>query len=89
VEVARRTIRRATEHADVIVRHLLLPGHEDCCTRPTLEWLAAELPQVKVSLRANYVPPIEAQFAPTQYVTSREAEAATDYARHLGLHLIQ
>ncbi len=89
VEVARRTIRRAAEHADLIVRHLLLPGHQDCCLRPTLQWLAAELPQVKVSLRTNYVPPIEAAFAPTQYVTSREAEAALDYARHLGLHLIQ
>jgi putative pyruvate formate lyase activating enzyme len=89
VEVARRAIRRAVEHADVIVRHLLLPGHADCCTWPTLQWLAAELPQVKVSLRANYVPPVEAQCAPKQYVTSREAGAATDYARHLGLRLIQ
>jgi putative pyruvate formate lyase activating enzyme len=89
VEVARRTIRMAAEHADLIVRHLLLPGHQDCCMKPTLQWLAAELPQVKVSLRTNYVPPIEAQFAPKQYVTNREAEAALEYARHLGLHLIQ
>jgi putative pyruvate formate lyase activating enzyme len=88
-EVARRTIQLAAEHADVIVRHLLLPGHADCCTWPTLQWLAAELPQAKVSLRANYVPPLEAQFAPEQYITDREAEAAFDYARRLGLHLIQ
>jgi putative pyruvate formate lyase activating enzyme len=89
VEVARHNLRRASEHTDLIVRHLILPGHADCCTRATLEWLAAELPQVKVSLRANYVPPIEAGSAPSQYVTSQEAEAAVRYARDLGLRLIQ
>ncbi|OHB68966.1 MAG: hypothetical protein A2Y77_18120 [Planctomycetes bacterium RBG_13_62_9] len=89
VDVARRNLRMADEHTDLIVRHLILPGHMDCCTRPTLEWLAAELPQVKVSLRANYVPPIEADSAPKQYVTSSEIEAATRHARDLGLRLIQ
>jgi putative pyruvate formate lyase activating enzyme len=89
VAVARRNLRRAAEHTDLIVRHLLLPGHRDCCTKPTLEWLAQELPHVKVSVRANYVPPIEAASAPTRYVTSQEAEAALGYARTLGLHLIQ
>jgi putative pyruvate formate lyase activating enzyme len=89
VAVARRNLRRAAEHTDLIVRHLLLPGHMDCCVKPTLEWLAQELPHVKVSVRANYVPPIEAASAPTRYVTSQEAEAALGYARTLGLHLIQ
>ncbi|MCU0915709.1 MAG: radical SAM protein [Planctomycetes bacterium] len=89
VEVARDNLRRAVEHTDLIVRHLILPGHADCCMKPTLEWLAAELPQVKVSLRANYVPPIGANAAPARYVTSQEAEAAVRYARDLGLRLIQ
>jgi putative pyruvate formate lyase activating enzyme len=89
VEVARDNLRRANEHTDLIVRHLILPGHWDCCTRPTLQWLAVELPHVKVSLRANYVPPVEAHATPGRYVTSREAEAALDYARDLGLRLIQ
>ena len=89
VEVARDNLRRASEHTDLIVRHLILPGHWDCCTRPTLQWLAAELPHVKVSLRANYVPPVEAHATPQRYVTSREAEAALGFARDLGLHLIQ
>ena len=89
VDVARHNIRRAGEHTDLIVRHLILPGHMDCCTRPTLKWLAAELPQVKVSLRANYVPPIVADSTPKQYVTSQETEVAVRCARDLGLHLIQ
>ncbi len=89
VEVARRNIRMADKHTDLIVRHMILPGHMDCCTRPTLEWLAMELPHGKVSLRTNYVPPIEAASAPKQYVTAPEAEAAIHQARDMGLHLIQ
>ncbi len=88
VEVARRNIRLAREHADVIVRHLVLPGHTDCCLRPTLRWLAAEMPGVKVSLRTNYVPPAGATAAPPGYMTAAEITAAGNEARNLGLRLI-
>lgn len=88
-DVAKRNLRMADKHMDLIVRHLILPGHMECCTKPVLQWLAAELPYVKVSLRTNYVPPIEAAYAPKQYVTSREAEAVMCLARDMGLHLIQ
>jgi len=89
VDVAQRNLRMADRHTDLIVRHLVLPGHMECCTKPVLQWLAAELPRVKVSLRMNYVPPIEGAFAPKQYLTSHEAEAAVCLARDMGLHLIQ
>ena len=29
-----------TPGKQLLVRHLLMPGHFDCCTRPALEWLA-------------------------------------------------
>ncbi|MHC4741676.1 MAG: radical SAM protein, partial [Planctomycetota bacterium] len=54
IDVAKENILRAYGRADVIVRHLILPGHRKCCLEPTLEWLAAELPNAKVSLRGNY-----------------------------------
>ncbi len=87
-DVARRNVRMASEHTNLIVRHLMVPGHMDCCTKPTLKWLAAELPGVKVSLRTNYVPPVEAGI-PERYVSGPEAQAALEYAHELGLHLIQ
>ncbi len=40
---------------DVIVRHLLVPGHRDCCTRPVLESLHA-FPGVSVNLMTAYLP---------------------------------
>jgi putative pyruvate formate lyase activating enzyme len=46
----------ANEHAELIVRHLLMPGHVECCWAPIAEWLASELPGVKVSLRSGFWP---------------------------------
>ncbi len=88
VVVARRNILLAGEHSDLIVRHLILPGHGDCCLRPTLRWLAAEIPAVKLSLRTNYVPPVEAVSAPAGYPSGQEISAAMNEARDLGLRLV-
>lgn len=40
----------------VIVRHLALPGHLTCCTRPALEWLSEHLPGCAVNLMTGYLP---------------------------------
>ena len=49
-------LRRARGRFSVIVRHLLLPGHVECCTRPALRWLAEELPDVRVNVMTGYRP---------------------------------
>lgn len=46
----------ADAHSELIVRHLLMPGHIECCWRPIAEWLAAKLPGVKVNLRSGFWP---------------------------------
>jgi putative pyruvate formate lyase activating enzyme len=46
----------ANEHSELIVRHLLMPGHVECCWRPVAKWLAANLPGVKVNLRSGFWP---------------------------------
>jgi putative pyruvate formate lyase activating enzyme len=89
VDVARQNIVMASERCDLIVRHLILPGHMDCCLRPTLQWLAKTIPDVKLSLRTNYVPPAAAASAPKEYLGSRDIIAATNEARDLGLRLIE
>ncbi|PKN57340.1 MAG: radical SAM protein [Deltaproteobacteria bacterium HGW-Deltaproteobacteria-14] len=40
----------------VLIRHLLMPGHLDCCTRPVLDWLAANLPEIPVNVMTGYHP---------------------------------
>jgi hypothetical protein len=52
----------AAQGRRVIVRHLLMPGHFDCCTAPALTWLATQ-PAVQVSLLTQYLAPAHARGA--------------------------
>jgi putative pyruvate formate lyase activating enzyme len=89
IEVVRANIQRARQVGDVIVRHVILPGHLDCCLRPTLKWIADQAPDVKVSLWDEYVPPAEAGSAPRGYVSRPEKEQALHMAGDLELHVIE
>ena len=89
VEVVRRNLTAVREHADVIVRHVVLPGHRDCCLRPILEWLAREMGGVKVSLRGDYIPPAAAGKSPRKYPSAAEMQEATALAEKLGLRLVK
>ena len=56
LEILARNLEVLAHRADLIVRHLLLPGHFDCCYRPIVDWMARFLPDVKFSLRDGYLP---------------------------------
>lgn len=87
-KIARDSILRANEHSDVIVRHLVMPGHLECCLKPTLNWLKKELPSIRLSLRTNYIPPAESTHAPAGYLEEDEASKAFVLAKESGLKLI-
>lgn len=70
----------------VLVRHLLMPGHFDCCTRPVLEWLGG-LPGVEVSLLTQYVAPPQARGELAGELEVDEILAARKLAGDLGLLL--
>src|SRR5262249_23699430 len=56
MRVVRENLLWANVHSALIVRHLLMPGHIECCWRAVAEWLAENLPHVKVNLRAGFWP---------------------------------
>jgi putative pyruvate formate lyase activating enzyme len=56
VEIVTRNLRIASEQTDLIIRHLLLPGHFDCCYRKIVSWVSEELPNAKFSLRDGFLP---------------------------------
>jgi len=90
-QTARENLRWAAGHSELIVRHLLMPGHLDCCWRPIGEWLAAELPGVKVSLRTGFWPAWQsARHTELRGTVAREeSEAALQLGAQLGLNMIQ
>lgn len=40
----------------LLVRHLLMPGHLECCTRPALDWLSEHMPDAAINLMTGYEP---------------------------------
>ena len=77
-------------HGELIVRHLLMPGHVECCWRPVAEWLAENLPGVKVNLRSGFWPAWQAarHAELRRTVSELESHRAGEIADKFGLHLI-
>jgi putative pyruvate formate lyase activating enzyme len=90
VRIVQENLLWADANSELIVRHLLMPGHVECCWRPVAEWLAEHMPSVKVNLRAGFWPAWHARrHAELQLPTSpAENDFALGLARELGLNLI-
>jgi putative pyruvate formate lyase activating enzyme len=41
---------------DLTIRHLVMPGHVECCTTPVLDWIAARMPETPVNIMDQYHP---------------------------------
>ncbi|MEF8873267.1 MAG: radical SAM protein [Candidatus Thermoplasmatota archaeon] len=54
--VVKRNHLMAEKTGDLIIRHLVLPGHLECCTKPLLEWIDSELDEPRVNIMSQYRP---------------------------------
>jgi putative pyruvate formate lyase activating enzyme len=84
--VVQRNLHLAGGRSRVLVRHLLMPGHLDCCFKPVAAWVARNLPGVAFRLLEGYVPAWRAQRdqALGRLVARQEVLAAREYLRTLG-----
>jgi putative pyruvate formate lyase activating enzyme len=89
--VVRENLLWANAHSELIVRHLLMPGHVECCWRPAAEWLAENLPGVKVNLRSGFWPGWHARRHPElrRTVSRVERERALRLADDYRLKLVE
>jgi putative pyruvate formate lyase activating enzyme len=89
-QVVHENLLWAAGESELIVRHLVMPGHIECCWRPVAEWFAATLPEIKVSLREGYWPGWQARRHAElrEPVLPRESERAFTIARELKLNLV-
>lgn len=90
-EAVSRNHFQAQERGDVIIRHLVMPGHLECCTKPILTWIAKNCPRVLVNIMSQYRPEYLVEREPKKYgeivrrPTSYETYEARNYASQLGL----
>lgn len=55
-EVVQDNLIWASKNTDLIVRHLLMPGHLECCWKPVAQWIASKIPGTRVNLRRGFWP---------------------------------
>ena len=81
----------ASRTSRLIVRHLLMPGHLECCWAAIAEWLSQFLPSVEVSLRSGFWPAWHSHRHNEllKTVSEEEGRAASRVAQDFGLNLIQ
>jgi len=81
----------ARENGDMIVRHLVMPGHVECCTKPILDWMAENCPRALVNVMSQYRPEHLVLREPEKYreiarcPSTQEIREARAYADQLGL----
>jgi len=87
--VVRSNLRWAARHTHLIVRHLIMPGHLECCWEAVAEWLGHELPAVTVSLRGGFWPGWRStrHRELSRTTTSHELERAREVAKKWGLRI--
>jgi len=82
----------ANVNGDIIVRHLVLPNHLECCTKPVLEWISKNIgDHALVNVMGQYRPENLVALHPDRYpdiarrLRDEEIERAYGYARKFGL----
>ncbi|MGA8858058.1 MAG: radical SAM protein [Candidatus Bathyarchaeia archaeon] len=90
-EAVSRNHAMAHENGDMIVRHLVMPGHVECCTKPILDWIAENCPRALVNVMSQYRPEHLVLREPEKYreiarcPSTQEIREARAYADQLGL----
>ncbi|MCB0138550.1 MAG: 4Fe-4S cluster-binding domain-containing protein [Caldilineaceae bacterium] len=80
--------RLYSEGKQLLVRHLLMPGHFECCTLPVLTWLGQH-PGIQVSLLTQYVAPAHARGELASALEAADVQRAQALAQELGLTLVK
>ncbi|MCW4054529.1 MAG: radical SAM protein [Candidatus Bathyarchaeota archaeon] len=87
-KVCTRNHLEAKKYGELITRVLVLPNHLECCTKPTLNWIAENLgSETRVNLMFQYRPEWHAPKIPEMRrgLTKHEKENAVQLAEKAGL----
>jgi len=74
----------AVENGEILIRHLVLPNHVECCSKPIIDWIAENLNEkVLVNLMSQYRPDYRAREFPeiNRRITAEEYREVVNYAK--------
>ncbi len=90
LKIVERNHLLAYEQTDVLVRHLVMPNHIDCCSIPVIKWLSRNLRGTPVNIMDQFRPEYEAyKYGDiNRYPTKDEIQRILETAKDLGVHII-
>jgi putative pyruvate formate lyase activating enzyme len=77
-------------NGDIIIRHLVLPNHSECCSKPILRWIADNLgTDIYVNIMAQYRPCYRADDFEdiSSSLPNEQYHGVLDYAKELGFNV--
>lgn len=87
-KVLTRNHKLAFDDSDLIIRHLILPEHVECCTKPILNWIAENLDlSTRINIMDQYRPAGRARKYQelSRPITGDEMDRAIEIAQENGL----
>jgi putative pyruvate formate lyase activating enzyme len=90
-EIVTRNFKRAEKNGELLIRHLVMPGHIDCCTERISKWVAENLKNPRFNLMFQYYPTYKAYDYPeiSRRLNSEEMRRALEIARKYNLDLVR
>lgn len=90
-ETCSRNHSLAAKTSEITIRHLVLPNHVKCCTKPVLKWIADHIREKAiVNVMSQYRPEYKAhEYSDiNRRVTQKEMKEAINFVRRLKLNFI-
>jgi putative pyruvate formate lyase activating enzyme len=87
MEIVGRNHMIAWQAGDMIIRHLILPNHVECCSKPLLRWIDENIGnEVVINIMGQYHPVHLAKRHPdiSRLPLNRELSEVLHYAKDLG-----
>ena len=90
LRIVERNHKTAYSNGEVIVRHLVMPNHVECCSKPIIRWISENIPECMVNIMAQYRPEYHAYEYDdiSRHVSAEEVLEVKEYADELNIHQI-
>jgi len=89
-DVVNRNHLIAYENSNMIIRHLVMPNHIECCSKPIMQFISENLTNACVNIMAQYRPEYHAKEFDdiSRYVEIEEVIEVKDFAEDLNIHIM-
>jgi len=88
-DILTRNLKRIHDDGsgEICIRHLVMPNHIECCSKPILDYIAQEIPKCVVNIMGQYRPEYKASGYKEicRRPTSEEMQEVKNYADQLGI----